>query len=99
MWISTDEGPSPPKNLKLMGTAYNQNAIGALTRWSAEGVVRSRLKTSRGGYLPSHDPREVLSLGKATKLDWVEIHWPAPSDRLQRFEDLPVDTYVTLTEE
>ena len=84
--------------LKLVGKKCNRDAIGALIRWSADGIVRSRLKTSGGSYLASHDPREVLGLGKAAKLDWIEIHWPAPSNRVQRFEDLPVDTYVTLTE-
>ena len=85
--------------LKLVGKTCNRDAIGALVRWSDGGVVRSRLKTSGGSYLASHDPREVLGLGKAAKLDWIEIHWPAPSNRVQRFEDLPLDTYVTLTEE
>ena len=85
--------------LKLVGKTCNRDAIGALIRWSVGGVVRNRLKTSGGSYLASHDPREVLGLGKATKLDWVEIHWPAPSNRVRRFEDLPVDSYVTLTEE
>jgi len=85
--------------LKLVGTKCNRDAVGALIRWSAGGVVRSRLKTSGGSYLASHDPREVLGLGKTTKLDWVEVQWPAPSNRVQRFEDLPVDAYVTITEE
>ena len=85
--------------LKLVGKNCNRDAIGALIRWSAGGVVRSRLKTSGGSYLASHDPREVLGLGQADKLDWVEIHWPEPSKRVQRFEDLAVDTYVTITEE
>ena len=85
--------------VKLVGKKCNRDAIGALIRWSAGGVVRSRLKTSGGSYLASHDPREVLGLGQAGKLDWVEVHWPAPSDRVQRFENLPVDAYLTLTEE
>ena len=85
--------------LKLVGKNCNRDAVGALIRWSADGLVRSRLKTSGGSYLASHDPREVLGLGQADKLDWVEVQWPAPSNRVQRFEDLPVDTYVTLNEE
>ena len=38
-------------------------------------------------------------MSKADKLDSIEVHWPAPSNRVQKFEDLPVDAYVTLTEE
>ena len=84
--------------LKLTGTTCNRDAIGALIRWSVDGVVRTRLKTSGGSYLASHDHREVLGLGKAASLDWIEIHWPSPSSRIQVFKDLPMDAYVTLTE-
>ncbi len=84
--------------LRLVGKTGNRDGIGALIRWSVDGVVRSRLKISGGSYLASHDQREVLGLGKVAKLDWVEIRWPAPSSEVQRFEDLPVDAYVTLTE-
>ena len=84
--------------LKLTGTTCNRDAIGALIRWSVDGVVRTRLKTSGGSYLASHDHREVLGLGKAASLDWIEIHWPSPSSRIQVFKDLPMDAYVALTE-
>jgi hypothetical protein len=42
--------------------------------------------------------REVLGLGSATKLDWLEIRWPQPSGRVERFTDVPVDKYVTIVE-
>ena len=41
------------------GRACNRDAIGARIRWSVGGVTRSRLKTTGGSYLSSHDPREV----------------------------------------
>jgi hypothetical protein len=84
--------------LKLQGVTCNRDAIGARIRWSAGGVVRSRLKTSGGSYLSSHDPREVLGLGAATKVDWVEITWPAPSKTVQRIENPPADRYITVVE-
>lgn len=84
--------------LKLVGRLCNRDAIGALIRWSVKGVVRSRLKTSGGSYLASHDHREILGLGNTDDLDWIEVQWPAPSSRVQMFKDLPVDTYLTLTE-
>ena len=40
----------------------------------------------------------MIGLGKATKLDWLEIKWPAPSGKVERFTDMPVDRYVTITE-
>jgi enediyne biosynthesis protein E4 len=81
-----------------LGTQANQTAIGATIKWSVDGMVRSRLKTAGGSFLSSHDPREVIGLGKAAKLDWVEIHWPMPSTRVDRFTSLPMDQYVTLIE-
>ena len=84
--------------LKLQGAKCNRDAIGAMISWSAGGVKKSRLKTSGGSYLSSHDPREVLGLGKATKLDWLEIKWPAPSGKVERFTDVPLDKYITITE-
>ncbi|MEN3332615.1 MAG: enediyne biosynthesis protein [Blastocatellia bacterium] len=84
--------------LRLQGATCNRDAIGAILSWSAGGVKRSRLKTGGGSYLSSHDPREVLGLGKAAKLDWLEIKWPAPSGKVERFTDVPVDKYITITE-
>jgi len=31
-------------------------------------------------------------------LDWVEIKWPLPSGKTERFVDLPIDRYVTIIE-
>jgi hypothetical protein len=84
--------------LKLIGSPSNPAAVGATIRWSAGGDVRSRLKTSGGSFLSSHDPREVLGLGKADRVDWVEIHWPKPSASLDRLTNLPIDKYVTVIE-
>ena len=84
--------------LKLQGTACNRDAVGARITWSAGGTKRPQLKTSGGSYLSSHDPREVLGLGAATKIDSLEIKWPQPSGRVERFTDLPIDRYVTIVE-
>jgi hypothetical protein len=84
--------------LRLQGTSCNRDAIGAAITWSYGDVSRSRYKTSGGSYLSSHDTREVLGLGSATKVNWVEIKWPQPSGRVERLTDLPIDRYVTVVE-
>ena len=71
--------------VKLEGAKCNRDAVGARLTWSAGGVTRSRLKNNGGSYLSSHDPREVLGIGAAAKLDWLEIQWPQPSGRKERF--------------
>ncbi len=84
--------------LKLEGVKCNRDAIGARITWSAGNVTRTKLKTSGGSYLSSHDPREVLGIGAASKVDWVEIRWPLPSGKAQRLTGLPADQYSVIKE-
>jgi hypothetical protein len=84
--------------LKLQGVNCNRDAVGATITWSASGTTRSRYKSNGGSYLSSHDMREVLGLGSAAALDWVEVRWPQPSGRVERFTDVPIDRYVSITE-
>jgi enediyne biosynthesis protein E4 len=79
--------------LQLQGRTCNRDAVGARVTWSADGVVRSRLKTNGGSYLSSHDPRLVLGLSKAKKLDWVEVRWPGPSTVVERFAGMETGRY------
>jgi hypothetical protein len=84
--------------LTLQGTTCNRDAVGSTITWSANGVTRSRLKANGGSYLSSHDMREVLGLGPAAKVDWLEIKWAPPSGRVERFAGVPIDRYVTIVE-
>ena len=84
--------------LTLQGTTCNRDAIGAKITWSFGDARRSRLKTSGGSYLSSHDPREVLGIGAATAINWIEIAWPKPSTRVERIERPPIDRYVRVVE-
>ena len=43
------------------------------------------------------DLREILGLG-ARKLDWLEVKWPGPKGKVERFTEVPLDCYVTITE-
>jgi hypothetical protein len=82
--------------LRLVATKSNPAAVGAVITWQAGGVRRSRLKTGGGSYLASHDPREVLGLGEASKADSVEIRWP--SGKVDKLTAPPVNKYVTVVE-
>ena len=82
--------------LQLVASKSNSAAVGAVITWQAGGVKRSRLKTGGGSYLSSHDPREILGLGPASKVDSVEIRWP--SGKVDRLTNLPADTYVKVFE-
>jgi hypothetical protein len=82
--------------LQLVATRSNPGGVGAILTWTASGVRRSRLKTSGGSYLASHDPREVLGIGRAAKIDLLEIKWP--SGRVDKLTNLPIDAYVRIVE-
>ncbi len=66
--------------------------------YQAGDLKRIRTKVGGGSYLSAHDPRMVLGLGKRGKIDWLEVKWPMPSGLTERFTDLPVDRYITITE-
>src|SRR6267154_1444239 len=77
----------------LRGEKCNRDGIGCRLTWSAGGTTRSRLKNSGGSYLSSHDPRVVLGVGAAEKLDWLEVKWAGSGKGVERFTDLPIDRY------
>ena len=82
--------------LQLVTTKSNPGAVGAMITWEAGGVKRSRLKTTGGSYLSSHDPREIVGIGKANKVDALEIKWP--SGRVDKLTSLPVNKYIKVVE-
>jgi enediyne biosynthesis protein E4 len=84
--------------IRLVGKKCNPDAVGAKVAYQAGDLKRSRMKVAGGSYLSSHDPRMVLGLGSRDKMDWVEVTWPMPSGRTQRFVNPPVDRYITLIE-
>ena len=84
--------------LKLVGTKANVDAVGAIVTWTFAGTTRTRQKVGGGSYLSSHDPRMVLGIGQAAKIDSIQIKWPLPSGRTETFEKLPIDRYITIVE-
>ncbi|HLY59928.1 MAG TPA: CRTAC1 family protein [Terriglobia bacterium] len=84
--------------LKLVGKKSNPDGVGALISWQADDLKRHVYKAGGGSFLASHDPRVVLGIGPRAKFDWIEVKWPPPSGKVERFTNLPLDRYITLTE-
>ena len=82
--------------LELVATKSNPAAVGAVLTWQAGGIKRTRLKTGGGSYLSSHDPREILGLGRATKIDFLEIRWP--SGTVDKLTGVPLNAYLRVQE-
>ncbi len=82
--------------LQLVATKSNSASIGAVITWVAGGAKKSRLKNGGGSYLASLDPREILGIGTATKIDSVEVKWP--SGTVDRITNPPVNQYIRVVE-
>jgi hypothetical protein len=83
--------------LQLVATKSNPASIGTVITWVAGGTKRSRLKNGGGSYLASHDPREILGIGTANKIDSVEVKWP--SGTVDRITKPPINQYIRVVEE
>ena len=84
--------------VRLVGKTSNPEGIGARVTWTAGSMTRSRLKTSGGSFLSSHDPRLVLGLGEHGKVDRLEIRWPRPGTQVETFTNVAADRYITIVE-
>jgi hypothetical protein len=84
--------------IQLEGVTANRDAIGTRITWKAGGNARQRLKNSGGSYLSSHDPREILGVGDAAKIDELTIQWAPPSKRVEKFTDVPLNRYIRIVE-
>jgi hypothetical protein len=82
--------------LELTGKQSNPTGTGAVIRWQAGTLKRSRLKTAGGSYLASHDPREILGLGTSARVDYVEVRWP--SGKVDILKNPPINRYLKVVE-
>ena len=82
--------------LELIGRQSNPAGTGAIITWQSGQLKRSRLKTAGGSYLSSHDPREIIGLGPAKSVEYLEIRWP--SGRIDKFQKPPLNHYLRIVE-
>jgi hypothetical protein len=85
--------------LKLTGTRSNRSAIGARIRLEVEegGKARSIYKwVNSGGSFGANPLRQQIGIGKATRVQRVEILWP--SGLTQAFTDVAGDQTIEVVE-
>ena len=82
--------------LELVAKKSNSAAVGAVITWQAGTLKRTRLRTGGGSYLSSHDPREILGVGGAAKIDSVQIRWP--SGATDKLTNVPLNKYIRVIE-
>ena len=75
--LLNESSPGHWIRLGLIGVRSNPSAIGARVEVHAGGRVIHRLLKGGGSYFSSNDPRLLVGLGPAERVDRVEIHWPS----------------------
>lgn len=83
-------------SFELAGTKSNRLAIGARLKLVAGGVTQTEEIHSGASYLSQNDLRVHFGLGKATKVDSVEIRWP--SGQVETVKDLAPDKFYSVLE-
>jgi hypothetical protein len=94
-FLRNDADPGRWARFRLIGTASNRSAIGATVTATAGGRLFTRSVKAAESYLSVNDPRVLIGLGPAERLDSVEVRWP--SGRRTTIDDpaLGVTTDVT----
>jgi hypothetical protein len=82
--------------LKLVGTKSNRSAIGARVRCTTGDHQQIDEVRSGGSYLSQNDLRIHFGLGKAIRIDILEVFWP--SGQVDRITSLPVNRILTIRE-
>ena len=83
-------------SFELAGTESNRMAIGARLKLVAGGMTQTDEIHSGSSYLSQNDVRVHFGLGKAAKIDSLEIRWP--SGRTETLKDLAADKFYSILE-
>ncbi|MGB9460631.1 MAG: ASPIC/UnbV domain-containing protein, partial [Candidatus Acidiferrum sp.] len=81
---------------KLVGTKSNRAAIGARVTIHAGGVRQMAEVRGGGSYLSQNDLRLHFGLGKAAKIESMEIRWP--SGKVETLANVAADKIYTIVE-
>lgn len=82
--------------LRLVGTKSNRDAVGARVTAKAGSLVQIAEVRSGGSYLSHNDSRVHFGLGKATRIERLEVRWP--SGLVETFENLQADQFIKVKE-
>jgi len=82
--------------IKLEGVTSNRSAIGARVKLTSGNLVQTDEVRSGGSYLSQSDLRLHFGLGSSTKIDMLEITWPAGNKQTET--NITADKLLTIRE-
>ena len=80
----------------LEGRSVNRSAVGAVVTVSAGDLAQRAERRAGDSYLSHSDARLHFGLGTRTIVDSVEVRWP--NGAVQRFREIPANTFVKIVE-
>jgi hypothetical protein len=83
-------------SLSLRGVRSNRHGIGATVSVSANGRTQARAALSQTSYYSIDDLRVHVGLGRATRVDRVEVRWP--SGHVDTLTDVAADRVTEIVE-
>ena len=82
--------------IKTIGGKSNRDGIGARVKIVSGDLVQISEVYSGGSYLSQSDLRLAFGVGKRTKIDLIEVHWP--SGTIDKIADTAVNKILTIKE-
>ena len=83
--------------IKTVGRGMNRDAIGAKVKVASGELVQWDEVHAGGSYLSSNDPRLHYGLGKHSKVDLIEVHWP--DGKVEAVRNIEANKFVTIEEQ
>ena len=83
-------------SIRTIGSKSNRDGIGARLTLTVGGKVLVREVKAGSSYLSQNDMRVHFGIGRATRADKLEIHWP--SGAVDVLQDIEANQILTITE-
>jgi hypothetical protein len=83
-------------SIKTIGSRKNRDALGAQVKVTAEELVQVKEVYSGGSYISQNDTRLHFGLGNKTRVDSIEVRWPA--GKVEVIRDVPANGFVVIEE-
>jgi enediyne biosynthesis protein E4 len=82
--------------IKTVGVKSNRDGIGARVKIVSGDLTQIGEVYSGGSYLSQSDLRVAFGVGKRTKIDFIEVHWPGGN--VDKITDTGINKIVTIKE-
>jgi hypothetical protein len=82
--------------VRVVGSRSNRDGLGTRMTVTAAGRTQVREVKSGSSYLGQNDLRVHVGLGEATRVERIDLRWPAGT--METIRDVPANQIVTITE-